>query len=64
MELKLPLRSVAIGLLLGIVLTFVLEPATVEGTALLILLTVLFTAVAGWIIGLVHSKTNRPKEEK
>lgn len=48
--MKVPLKGAAVGLLLGIVMTLVLEPETAEGTALLIVISTLVVMIIWWII--------------
>jgi type III secretory pathway component EscS len=56
---KVPLKAAAVGLLLGILITFVLEPETLEGTALLIIISTLMVMIVGWILEAVL-RTPRP----
>ena len=48
--MKVPLKAAAVGLLLGIVMTLLLELDTLEGTALLIVICTLTTMILWWIV--------------
>jgi hypothetical protein len=56
---KVPLKAAAVGLLLGIVLTIVLELGTAAGTALLIIICTLTVMILGWIIEALLRRVRR-----
>jgi hypothetical protein len=57
---SVPLRGAAVGLLVGIVLTFFLGVETAGGTALLIVISMLAVTIIWWIVDAVLRRGPRP----
>lgn len=58
--MKVPLKTAAIGLLLGIGLTMFFEVETAEGTALLTIVCTLLAMVLTWLVQLIVSRKEQP----
>ena len=57
--MKVPLKAAVVGLLLGIVMTIVLDLETAEGTALLIVICTLTVMIVWWIVEALLRRVRR-----